>query len=233
MKRSDMKMPVRFIGVSFGLGAVAVGVGGFLLALFTFVGASSLLMSPALLPSADLSPWGLELEMVRLREVSGGHLQPQPRWDEEKIRRFVASFRTGLSKEEERELAHVIYEECKAYGFAPRFVLSVIAIESAFVPTSVSSKGAVGLMQIRPFVAKALAPEVKIQLRRYELLRHPSINVRLGMRYLFRLILRYRDLSLALIAYNMGPTRLEGLLRREKSPPRRYAERVKGFYRTL
>ena len=50
--------------------------------------------------------------------------------------------------------------------------------------------------------------------------------MRLGIRYLERLVDRFGDVPTALAAYNAGPTRVARLLRRGHPIPRRYAERV-------
>ena len=77
---------------------------------------------------------------------------------------------------------------------------SVIAAESAYDADAVSSKGAVGLMQLMPDTAQDL--EVSDR-------RDPSQNVRGGTTYLRQLLDRYREspdsLLLALAAYNAGP----------------------------
>ena len=82
----------------------------------------------------------------------------------------------------------------------PALVHSVIEAESNYDPDAVSSKGAVGLMQLMPETARELAVEDR---------RDPHQNVRGGTAYLKQLLDRYagsRDQLLkALAAYNAGP----------------------------
>ena len=89
-------------------------------------------------------------------------------------------------------------------GLPPALVHSVIAAESAYDPEAVSSKGAVGLMQLMPETAR----ELNVTDRR-----DPSENVRGGTAYLKQLLDRYagsRDSLLrALAAYNAGPARVD------------------------
>ena len=89
-------------------------------------------------------------------------------------------------------------------GLPPALVHSVIAAESAYDPQAVSSKGAVGLMQLMPETAR----ELNVTDRR-----DPSENVRGGTTYLKQLLDRYagsRDSLLrALAAYNAGPARVD------------------------
>ena len=102
-------------------------------------------------------------------------------------------------------------------------VKAVIAAESAFDPAAISHKGAQGLMQLMPITAAELG--VADPLR-------PDENVRGGVRYLRHLIDRYGDLSLALAAYNAGPTAVD---RYGGVPPYReteaYVKRVLTYYR--
>lgn len=73
---------------------------------------------------------------------------------------------------------------------------AVITVESGFDPNAVSSKGAVGLMQLMPATA-----------RRYGItnLYDPAQNIQGGAKYLRYLMRKFNnDLSLTLAAYNAG-----------------------------
>ncbi len=152
---------------------------------------------------------------------------------EEEIYRFIQRFRTGLTDEEERELAGVIVREAERYDCPPELVLAIIVVESSFRHRAVSRKGALGLMQIRPHVAKALAREMGIALRDRTQVFDPEVNIRLGLYYLSKLLLRFKDLEVALVAYNYGPTYVARRLRRGLPLPRTYVRRVLRYYRRL
>jgi soluble lytic murein transglycosylase-like protein len=87
----------------------------------------------------------------------------------------------------------------RRHGLPPAFVRSVVAAESAFSPSAVSPKGAVGLMQLMPGTAKLYGVDANV----------PEQNVDAGARYLRDLLLKYRDdpyqVRRALAAYNAGP----------------------------
>ena len=89
----------------------------------------------------------------------------------------------------------------KRYGVDSLLLASIIEAESSFRPDAVSTKGALGLMQLMPlhFVATGPSIEPVDPL-------DPTVNLNLGARYLRDLRKRYDgDLELALAAYHAGP----------------------------
>jgi soluble lytic murein transglycosylase-like protein len=102
-------------------------------------------------------------------------------------------------------VARAIVAESARARFDPLLVLAVIQVESSFDPLAVSSAGAVGLMQLRePTMLEEVARSRLASVDR----RDPVANVRAGVRYLRRMMDAFRDLDLALMAYNAGPGRI-------------------------
>ena len=75
-----------------------------------------------------------------------------------------------------------------------------------------------------------MARELEIQWDGPESLFDPNLNVRLGVRYLTRLIDRFGDIDVALAAYNFGPTRIARAIRRGRPVPVRYSDKVHRAY---
>jgi len=154
---------------------------------------------------------------------------------EEKLQIFKAidDFQIGFTDEETMQLTNVIYEESKKYHYDPLFVMAIILTESSFRRGQQSSVGALGLMQVMPFVGKDLADRSGAQWEGSETLFKPDINIRLGTLHLFEQILEFGDVKEALVAYNIGETRLRGMIREEKPVPKRYLNKVMENYRKL
>jgi soluble lytic murein transglycosylase-like protein len=109
-----------------------------------------------------------------------------------------------------QRFASLIEAEAKRNGLDPALVRAVVAVESAYEPAAVSSKGAIGLMQVIPATAEryglAATPRRSVEQQ----LMDPAVNVRIGTRYLSDLIERFgQDLRLALAAYNAGEGAVE------------------------
>jgi soluble lytic murein transglycosylase-like protein len=86
-------------------------------------------------------------------------------------------------------------------GISPRLVHAVIEQESAGRPCAVSSKGAMGLMQLMPELARELNVIDAFD---------PEQNVRAGVRHLVQLTARYNgDVTKVLAAYNAGAARVD------------------------
>jgi len=90
----------------------------------------------------------------------------------------------------------LIMSAAETHGVDPILVQALIQVESNYQPRARSSKGAMGLMQLMPSVAK----EYKVK-NAYD----PATNIDAGVRKLKSLIDGMKgDLKLALAAYNAG-----------------------------
>ncbi len=87
-----------------------------------------------------------------------------------------------------------IYRLSRRYGVDPHLVIALITVESGFRQSAISPKGAIGLMQIMPETARILGIDP------YD----PYENLEGGIRHLANLLRKYKDMKLALAAYNAG-----------------------------
>jgi len=143
-----------------------------------------------------------------------------------RIVRTLRGWDTGLRPAEIEHLAGVITIEAQRAKLPPTLVLAVIEVESGGRNFAVSHVGARGLMQLLPTTGAFVAAAADLPWPGPETLFDPVANVRLGVRYLERLVERYPDLRTALTAYNWGPNRISRRLRQGEALPRQYADRV-------
>ena len=144
----------------------------------------------------------------------------------------ISRYKTGLETSYINNLSELIVHEGKKYGYDPLLLTAVIITESSFNNRARSNRGALGLMQIRPATGKELATEVSIQWQGTSSLYNPETNIALGAYYLNKLYLHFGDLSLALEAYNHGPSRLKVYLKKGYRP-KRYSQQVFKNYNWL
>lgn len=103
----------------------------------------------------------------------------------------------------------VIEKQAAAAGMDPILILSLIKQESAFDREAGSSVGAAGYMQLMPFTASDVEPDVE----RSELL-EAETNIRIGTKYLKKILDRFKgNAALALAGYNAGPTAVDRWIR--------------------
>jgi soluble lytic murein transglycosylase-like protein len=103
---------------------------------------------------------------------------------------------TPVSTARSAQYDAAINEHAQRQGVAADLVRAVIQAESAFNPSAVSNKGAMGLMQLMPSTAQELGVSNPFD---------PNENIRGGVTYLKQLLNRYdQKVELALAAYNAG-----------------------------
>lgn len=137
---------------------------------------------------------------------------------ENKLLHEVASLPKYAPTRSPAQYRELVEHFSKRYNLSVELVYAIIHSESDFSPTLVSSKSAMGLMQILPGTASDEVHRFLYGRRgqvSYDQLRVPEINIRYGTAYLHILFNRYfqkvadpiaREYC-AVAAYNLGPNR--------------------------
>jgi soluble lytic murein transglycosylase-like protein len=118
-----------------------------------------------------------------------------PRWLPDSVSRFRRAIEAAAS----------------AHGVDPVLVSLVVLIESRGNPDAVSPGGAVGLMQVMPGTAAAIAAERGLAAPTPAQMHEPGYNLDFGAYYLAKLLASFagkppaEQVRLAAIGYNGGP----------------------------
>jgi soluble lytic murein transglycosylase-like protein len=103
--------------------------------------------------------------------------------------------------------AQPLADAARAQLIDPDLPVALVLQESGFSPRAVSAVGALGLMQLMPETARQLfREENRHHKATSEEILDPRNNIRLGVRYLARMVRAFnRRVEYALAAYNAGP----------------------------
>jgi soluble lytic murein transglycosylase-like protein len=169
---------------------------------------------------------------VRPAPPSAGELVPEPgfwerlRAEARRFREFSARPFTYASRYRiSNDLASTIHDIARSEGIDPELAFRLVRVESNFNPRARSYAGAMGLTQLMPGTARAIDRRMADRLRLVD----PEANLRVGFRYLRRLLDHYDgDVRLALLAYNRGEGNVDRDLRRGRNPENGYSGKVLG-----
>ena len=115
-------------------------------------------------------------------------------------------------------LAMTIFDVALTERLDPDLAFRLVKLESDFNPRAVSRVGAIGLSQLMLSTAVQFDRTVT-----RDALYDPKTNLRIGFRYLRRLIAAYGgNVQLALLAYNLGEDAVDQMRRTGKDPREGY-----------
>lgn len=118
------------------------------------------------------------------------------------------------TRERKQQYDKIVEEVASAYGMDSALLHAVISVESNYNPNAVSKKGASGLMQLMPLIAKHYGVVDILD---------PLQNLQGGAQYLRDMLALFNnDVSLAVAAYNAGETVVM-----------RYGNRIPPFHETM
>jgi len=152
------------------------------------------------------------------------HITDRPPHDDYKLLLTSTKRRKGFKEPlgTGREYGRTIDGYAQTMGLPHPLLLAIIKTESNFNPQAVSPKGAKGLMQLMPGVCRDYGVTDPFDVEQ---------NIRAGTGYFREMLGRFRDVTLALAAYNAGPGRVEQY---NGVPPfdetRRYIQKVFWYY---
>jgi soluble lytic murein transglycosylase len=148
-----------------------------------------------------------------------------------KIAEYMEKEDTAISEEGLKDVARMIYKASEQYNLDYRLILAIMKIESNFKHNAVSSKGARGLLQVKPSHAKYIARDIGIVWDGKKTLDEPDKNIKIGVHYFSELLGDFDNINMALHAYNMGPTRLKEIMPEKGKQEKGFSKLVLREYR--
>ena len=137
---------------------------------------------------------------------------------------YSSSLETPVKTKLQKKYDGIVKEIAKEYNLEPSLIHAIILIESDYDPRAVSSKGAMGLMQLMPATAKRYGVRNAFD---------PRENIRGGAKYLKDMCkLYYNSTDHVLAAYNAGQSAIKKYGGIPPYPETiHYIEKVKATYR--
>lgn len=103
----------------------------------------------------------------------------------------------------------IVRKVSKKYRLPESLLYAIMKTESGFLQNATSNRGAIGPMQMMPFVAEDLAMRLNIPGFDSERLKEPEVAIELGALFMATLMRQFADHHLALAAYNAGPHQVQ------------------------
>lgn len=144
----------------------------------------------------------------------------------EQVVQYLKSKNVKIADGKLRDMASTVYEESEAYDLDYRLVLAVIKVESNFRSDAISSKGARGLLQIKPSLAKYIAKDAGGRYEGVHSLHDADNNIKLGVYHLSNLLDDFKTVSAALHAYNVGSNKAKKKPFGNNEPKTRFTSHV-------
>ncbi|MCX5804936.1 MAG: lytic transglycosylase domain-containing protein [Proteobacteria bacterium] len=148
-----------------------------------------------------------------------------------KITEYMEKEDATVSDDELKDVATMIYKESGQNNLDYRLILAIMKIESNFKHKAVSSKGARGLLQVKPSHAKFIARDMGIAWHGAKTLDEPDKNIKIGIHFFSELMEDFENINMALHAYNMGPTRLKEIMSEKSKQEKGFSKLVLREYR--
>jgi soluble lytic murein transglycosylase len=130
-----------------------------------------------------------------------------------------------------KAVVHTVCDESRQRDLDYRLALAVIKVESNFKQDVVSEKGARGLFQIMPSLARYIAKDAGVTWSGSQCLHEPEKNIKLGVYHLSKLVGDFKSLPTALHAYNAGAGRVKAPAPGADEPKTVFTQRVLKEYK--
>jgi len=144
----------------------------------------------------------------------------------DRIVAYLKGKHVDMKEESLKAVVHTVCDESQQRDLDYRLALAVIKVESNFKQDVVSQKGARGLFQIMPSLARYIAKDAGVTWNGSACLHEPEKNIKLGVYHLSKLVGDYKSLPTALHVYNVGAGRVRAPASGADEPKTAFTKRV-------
>ena len=144
---------------------------------------------------------------------------------------YLKGKHADMKEDKLKAVVRTVCDESQQRDLDYRLALAVIKVESNFRKDVVSEKGARGLFQIKPSLARYIAKDAGVEWNGTKSLHEPDNNIKLGIYHLSKLVEDFKSLPTALHAYNAGTGKAKALDRCGDEPKTAYTKRVLREYK--
>jgi soluble lytic murein transglycosylase len=145
---------------------------------------------------------------------------------------YLEEKHVDMKEDKLKAVVNTVCDEAQLRDLDYRLALAVIKVESNFKQDVVSEKGAEGLFQIMPSLARYIAKDAGVKCNGTQCLREPDNNIKLGVYHLSKLVGDFESLPTALHAYNVGTDKAKARDPNADEPKTEFTKRVLREYTT-
>jgi len=149
----------------------------------------------------------------------------------DRIVAYLKGKHVDMKEDKLKAVVHTVCDEAQQRDLDYRLALAVIKVESNFKQDVVSEKGARGLFQIMPSLARYIAKDAGVKWNGTQCLREPDNNIKLGVYHLSKLVGDFKSLPTALHAYNVGTDKAKARDPNADEPKTAYTKQVLREYK--
>lgn len=149
----------------------------------------------------------------------------------DRIVSYLKGKHVDMKEDSLKAVVHTVCDESQQRDLDYRLALAVIKVESNFKKDVVSEKGARGLFQIKPSLARYIAKDAGVKWNGSQCLHEPDNNIKLGVYHLSKLVGDFKSLPTALHAYNAGESRVKARAPDADEPKTAYTKQVLREYK--
>ncbi|MDR2018493.1 MAG: lytic transglycosylase domain-containing protein [Syntrophobacterales bacterium] len=171
--------------------------------------------------------------VVTAVRVFSDEIRKDDAYVKEKIVDYLKSKKVRTSEDKLKTIADRVYEESRECGVDYRLILAVMKVESNFRSDAVSKRGARGLLQIMPSLARHVSKDMGIQVKGSKTLNEPEKNIKIGVNHISSLLEKFENLKTALHAYNVGSYKIRNKVSKDYAPDTPFTRKVLHEYNQM